>query len=74
MNRLLTPLVAVLALAVAGTAQAADSVKVGAIYPLSGNSALAGQAAKAAVELAVELVNEKHPELGDAPLMATAGL
>src|SRR5579875_1407193 len=53
---------------------AADNVKIGVIMPLSGNSASAGQSAKAAIELAAQIVNEAHPELKNLPLAATAGL
>jgi branched-chain amino acid transport system substrate-binding protein len=54
-------------------AQAAD-VKIGVIYPLTGNAASAGQSAKDAIELAAEIVNTAHPELKALPLGATAGL
>jgi len=58
----------------AAAASAAEDVKIGVIMPLSGNSAAAGQAAVAAIELAAEIVNNPHPELGNIPLAATAGL
>jgi len=51
-----------------------QTVKVGAIYPLSGNAASAGNYSKAAIELAVEIVNNDHPELKDLPLAAGSGL
>jgi len=57
----------------AGPVAAADTVKIGVLYPLSGNAASAGQSAKDAVELGVEIVNGVHPGLG-LPLAATAGL
>jgi branched-chain amino acid transport system substrate-binding protein len=44
-----------------GTARAADEITIGAIYPLTGNSAQIGQDAKAAMEVAAELFNGKHP-------------
>jgi len=53
---------------------AAETIKIGCIYPLSGNAASAGQSAKAAVQLAAEIVNSPHPELKDIPLASTAGL
>ena len=53
---------------------AADVVKIGQLTALSGNAANAGQHAKAAVELAVEIINNAHPELAPLPLAATAGL
>ena len=65
---------AVLAVAIGGAAQAADNVKIGVIYPLTGNAASAGQSAKDAVNLAAEIVNTAHPELKNLPLGATAGL
>ena len=56
-----------------GPGQAAD-VKIGAIYPLTGNAASAGQSARDALNLAVEIVNTAHPDLKNLPLGATAGL
>jgi branched-chain amino acid transport system substrate-binding protein len=55
-------------------ARAAESVKIGVIYPLTGNAASAGQSAKDAVNLGVEIVNTAHPDLKALPLGATAGL
>jgi branched-chain amino acid transport system substrate-binding protein len=66
-----------LALALAATvagARAEDTVKIGAIYPLSGNAASAGTSTKAAIELATEIINQKHPELGELTLAAGEGL
>src|SRR5260370_12214169 len=65
---------AMLAVVIGGAAQAADNVKIGVIYPLTGNAASAGQSAKDAVNLAAEIVNTAHPELKNLPLGATAGL
>jgi branched-chain amino acid transport system substrate-binding protein len=70
---LLTALLLLLAGAVTG-AYAADVVKIGQLTALSGNAANAGQHSKAAVALAVEIINGAHPELGDLPLAAHAGL
>jgi branched-chain amino acid transport system substrate-binding protein len=53
---------------------AAEAVKIGILFPLTGNAAAAGQASKAAVEVAAEIVNNKHPELANLPLAATEGL
>lgn len=69
----------VFALAVVGCmlspgAMAQQTVKLGAIYPLSGNAASAGNFSKAAIELGVEIINNAHPELKDVPLAATQGL
>jgi branched-chain amino acid transport system substrate-binding protein len=55
-------------------ARAAEPVKIGAILPLTGNSASAGQSAKDAIELGAEIINTAHPELKAMPLAATAGL
>src|ERR1044071_9853106 len=56
------------------SADAAENVKIGVIYPLTGNAASAGQSAKDAINLGAEIVNTAHPELKALPLGATAGL
>src|SRR5204862_5494344 len=61
------------ALAYAALAQD-KTVKIGAIYPLSGNAASAGVHGKAAIETAIEIINNAHPELGNLPLAKNAGL
>src|SRR5437868_7685803 len=63
-----------LACAIAFPAKAADNIKIGVIYPLTGNAAGAGQSAKDAVELGAEIVNGAHPELKGLPLAESAGL
>jgi branched-chain amino acid transport system substrate-binding protein len=63
-----------LATLLAGSAMAADPVKIGVIFPLSGNAGAAGTSAKDAVELAAEIVNNAHPELKGIPLAEGAGL
>jgi branched-chain amino acid transport system substrate-binding protein len=63
---------ALLGLSAAAFAQ--GTVKVGAIYPMSGVAASIGGYAKAAIEVAVDIVNNDHPELGDLPLAKGAGL
>jgi branched-chain amino acid transport system substrate-binding protein len=65
---------ALLASAFALPAHAADTIKIGVIYPLTGNAAPAGNSAKDAVELGLEIVNGEHPELKGIPLAETAGL
>jgi branched-chain amino acid transport system substrate-binding protein len=66
---------AAVSVVLAGTASAQDkTVKIGAIYPLSGNAASAGVHAKAAIETAIEIINNAHPELGNLPLAKNAGL
>lgn len=48
----------------AESALAAEKViKIGTIFPLTGPVALAGQRCKAAVETAVEILNNRHPEI-----------
>ena len=55
--------------------RAADApVRIGAPYPLTGGAASAGTAVKQAIEVAVDIINNAHPELPDLPLAATAGL
>ena len=63
--------VAVLAIS---PARSAETVKIGVIYPLTGNAASAGQSAKYAVNLGAEIVNTSHSDLKALPLGATAGL
>ncbi|MBV9562591.1 MAG: ABC transporter substrate-binding protein [Bradyrhizobium sp.] len=64
-----------LSLLVASQALAADQVvKIGAIYPMTGGAATTGIHAKAALEVAEDIINNAHPELGDFPLAKNAGL
>src|ERR1700704_1861139 len=66
---------AAMSVALAGTASAQEkTVKIGAIYPLSGNAASAGVHGKAAIETAIDIINNAHPELGNLPLAKNAGL
>jgi branched-chain amino acid transport system substrate-binding protein len=59
----------------ANAASAQDkTVKIGAIFPLSGGAASAGVHAKAALETAMDIINNAHPELGNFPLAKNAGL
>jgi branched-chain amino acid transport system substrate-binding protein len=55
-------------------AGAAEAVKVGVMFPLTGNSAASGGEAKAAVEVAAEIINTGHPELNGLTVGTTAGL
>lgn len=64
----------VLAAGLSLPAAAQETVKIGAIYPLSGNAASAGTAAKAAIEVATEVINGDHQNLGDLTLAKGAGL
>src|SRR6185437_9407119 len=61
-------------LCTANPAAAADTVKIGIIWPLTGNAGAAGQASKAAAEVAADIINNAHPELGNLPLAKGAGL
>jgi branched-chain amino acid transport system substrate-binding protein len=61
-----------LALPSVGLAQ--DPVKIGVLYPLTGGAASAGVALKTAVEVAIDIINNPHPELANLPLAATSGL
>jgi branched-chain amino acid transport system substrate-binding protein len=61
-------------MAFSGGAIAQQNVKVGGLFPLSGNSASAGQQAKAAVELAVDIVNGKYPDVTGMPAVGLPGL
>jgi branched-chain amino acid transport system substrate-binding protein len=56
------------------SARAADPVKIGAPYPLTGGAASAGVAVRQAIEVAVDIINNPHPELAQIPLAATQGL
>ena len=59
----------------AGNASAQDkTVKIGGIFPLSGNAASTGVHTKAALEVAMDIINNAHPELGKFPLAKNAGL
>ena len=54
---------ALLAFGLSGSAFAQSTVKIGAVYPLSGNAASAGNYEKMAIELAAEVVNNGNAEL-----------
>ena len=53
----------VLGVAPAPTLAQEKVIKIGTIFPLTGPVALAGQRCKAAVETAVEILNNKHPNI-----------
>jgi branched-chain amino acid transport system substrate-binding protein len=66
---------AAMSVALATAAAAQDkTVKIGAIFPLSGNAASAGVHGKAAIETAVEIINSGNPALGNLPVTKNAGL
>jgi branched-chain amino acid transport system substrate-binding protein len=54
-------------------AQAADAVKVGALYPLSGQVAKSGEDTLNGIRLAIEIVNKRFPDL-KMPFAAGEGL
>ena len=61
--------------AFAAAASAEDKVvKIGGIFPMTGGAASAGIHAKFAIEVALDIINNAHPELGDFPLARNAGL
>jgi branched-chain amino acid transport system substrate-binding protein len=60
--------------AAALSSHAADNVRIGAIYPLTGPLASTGTELRQAIELAVDIINNPHPELAGIPLAATSGL
>jgi len=76
LSKLVGPLaVAAIAMGPASSALAQQkTVKIGAVFPLSGNAASAGVHAKYAIEVALDIINNAHPELGDFPLAKNAGL
>ncbi len=66
---------AAISFALVGSASAEDkTVKIGVIFPLTGNAASAGIHAKAGLEVAMDIINNAHPELGNFPLAKNAGL
>src|ERR1700755_2871621 len=65
---------AAISLALAGNASAEDKVKIGVIFPMTGNAASAGIHGKAGLEVAMDIINNAHPELGNFPLAKNAGL
>lgn len=66
---------AAMSLALVVGAQAQDKVvKIGVILPMSGGTASIGAHAKAALDVAMDIINNAHPELGTLPLAKNAGL
>jgi branched-chain amino acid transport system substrate-binding protein len=73
--KLIATVAATLALTLGQAALAQQkTVRIGAIYPLSGASGSTGAEVKAAIEVAVDLINNPHPEFPDLPLAAGSGL
>src|SRR3981189_654253 len=65
---------AAMSVVLAGGASAQNTVKIGAIYPMSGNAASTGVHTKAACEVAVHIINNGNPALGNLPVTKNAGL
>lgn len=66
---------AISSFALASSARAQDkAVKIGVILPMSGGTASIGAHAKAALDVATDIINNAHPELGNFPLAKNAGL
>lgn len=64
---------ALLALGLAGHAAAQAPVKIGVIYPLSGNSASAGNYSKMAIEVGADVVNNGDADLAKLMPLAKGG-
>src|ERR1700722_3909228 len=58
----------------AGPALAQATVKIGGIFPMSGGAASTCVHTNAALEVAMDIINNAHPELGNFPLAKNAGL
>lgn len=71
---LTAPVIMAPAVFTAPRASAAETVKIGVMFPLTGNSAASGAEAKAAVEVATEIINTGHPELKGLTVGTTPGL
>ncbi|MEY9826384.1 branched-chain amino acid transport system substrate-binding protein [Bradyrhizobium japonicum] len=66
---------AAMSLALTSGVHAQDKVvKIGVIMPMSGGTASIGAHAKAALDVATDIINNAHPELGNFPLAKNAGL
>ena len=65
---------AAMSLGMASGAWAADMVKIGGVFPMSGQAASTGAHVKAAIDVVMDIVNNAHPELGNFPLAKNAGL
>ncbi len=63
---------ALVALGLATEAAAQEAVKIGVIYPLSGNSASAGNYSKMAIEVGADVINNGNAELAKIMPLAKA--
>ncbi len=66
-------LMLIIGLMIPAGAMAADTIKIGAIYPLTGGAAAAGRELRAGVELAVELANNAMTDV-DMSMAKNAGI
>src|SRR6266853_2942778 len=64
---------ALVALGLATEAAAQEAVKIGVIYPLSGNSASAGNYSKMAIEVGADVINNGNAELAKILPLAKGG-
>lgn len=64
---------ALAALGLATGAGAQDAVKIGVVYPLSGNSASAGEYSRKAMEVGVEVINNGNADLAKVLPLAKGG-
>ncbi len=72
-RRALTAGAAMFAFGMAADAGAQQTVKIGAVYPLSGNSASAGNYEKMAIELGADIVNNGNADLAKVLPLAKGG-
>ncbi|HAF50194.1 MAG: Amino acid/amide ABC transporter substrate-binding protein, HAAT family [Synergistales bacterium 54_24] len=74
-KRVLALVVVLLFVGIAGDAAFSQEkvIKIGTLFPLTGPVALAGQRCKAAVETAVEVINNSYPDI-KVPLAAQEGI
>ena len=72
-RRILAAGAALLTLGLAGGAVAQAPVKIGVIYPLSGNSATAGNYSKMAIEVGAEVINNGNADLAKLIPLAKGG-
>ncbi|HEY0293832.1 MAG TPA: ABC transporter substrate-binding protein [Bordetella sp.] len=74
-KKFLAGALASLALAATLPAHAADkTIRIGAIYPLTGALASTGDEMKQAIDVALDIINNPHPDLAGIPLAAGSGL
>ena len=72
-RRTMAAATALVALGLAGNAAAQAPVKIGVVYPLSGNAASAGNYEKMAIEVGAEIVNDGNADLAKILPIAKGG-